>query len=104
MVFETAGHCKAPLQCTPIPRRLFRADPSVKATDVRGSMLVALFIAVLRLQIIIGAAGTHGALENAFIFSNEAMSKSLNFSAMRWRGEIYRLLVRQMVRLMIQKE
>lgn len=68
MVFETAGHFKAPLQCTPVPRKFFRADSSVKATDVRGSMLVALFIAVSLLQIIIGAAGTHGALENASIF------------------------------------
>lgn len=86
MVFEIAGHCKAPLQCTPMPRRLFRADPSVKATDVRRSTLVALLMAVSRLQIIMGAAGTHRALETASIFSNVARSKSLNFSAMRWRG------------------
>lgn len=82
MAFETTGHFKAPPQYTPTPSRLFRADPSVNATGMEGSIFVAFLIASLRLEIIMGAAGTHGAFENASIFSNEDRSNSLNFSAM----------------------
>lgn len=44
---------------------------------------MAFFIAASWLEITIGAAGTHGPLENASIFSNEERSNSLNFPAMR---------------------
>lgn len=83
MVFETAGHNKAPSQCIPIPSRLFRADPSVNATGIEELMLEAFLIASYRLEIITGAAGTHGALEKASIFSIEDKSKSLKLSAIR---------------------
>lgn len=83
MVFETAGHSKAPFQCIPTPSRLFRADPSVITTGIEELILEAFLIASSRLVIITGAAETHGALENASIFSIEDKSKSLKLSAIR---------------------
>ncbi len=82
MVFESAGH-KAPSQCIPIPSRLFRADPSVITTGIEELILEAFLIASSRLVMINGAAETHGALENASIFSIEDKSKSLKLSAIR---------------------
>lgn len=102
MVLETAGHSKAPFQCIPIPSRLFRADPSVNKTGIEALIFEAFLIASSRLEIITGAAGTHGALENASIFSFEDKSKSLKFSAMRRRGEMNRLFVMHIVRLIFQ--
>ena len=61
MVLETTGHCSALSRYTPIPNKLFRAEPSVNAIGIEGSMDVALLIASSRLPI---AAGTQWALEN----------------------------------------
>lgn len=68
MVFKTTGHFKALTQYIPIPSRLFWADLSVNVTGMEGSIFVVFLIAFLRLEIIIRAAKTHGALENTFIF------------------------------------
>lgn len=103
MVFETTNHCKAPLYYTPIPSRLFWADPSVKATGIKRSIFMAFFIAASQLKITIGVAEIHRVFKNASIFSNEEKSNSLNFSAIRWKGEIYLLLVRQIICLIFQK-
>ena len=62
------------------------------------------FIIISQLEITIGAAEIHKALENASIFFNEKKSNSLNFLAICWRRKIYLLLERQIVYLIFQKQ
>lgn len=79
MVLETTGHCSAHSQYTPIPKKLFRAEPSLNATGMEGSMDVALLIASLRLLIAAGTQKIFGPTTHPFLKDTVARTFNIIF-------------------------
>lgn len=72
-LLEISDQRRLPVHLMPVPIALFRADPSVNTTGLRGSKFFALWIASSFSKMLTGTGGIQGALVNASIFSSPAM-------------------------------